>query len=202
MIRINLLPHREQARKDRRQQFISLAVLMVIAGGLIWFLGNILIGQRIDTQVSSNEFLKSEIASLDKEIAEIARLKEQTQSLLARKQVIESLQGNRTQTVMVFNELVRQMPEGVFLKSVKQTGGGINFTGYAQSNARVSQLMRNLDASPIFEKPLLQEIKAVSYNRRQVGEFNLNVSIEKPTVEEPAVKVGPATASAPAGGKP
>ncbi len=201
MIRINLLPHREQARKDRRQQFISLAVLMVIAGGLIWFLGNILIGQRIDNQVSSNEFLKSEIASLDKEIAEIARLKEQTQSLLARKQVIESLQGNRTQTVIVFNELVRQMPEGVFLKTVKQTGGGINFTGYAQSNARVSQLMRNLDASPIFEKPLLQEIKAVSYNRRQVGEFNLNVSIEKPTVEEPAMKVGLAAASAPAGGK-
>ena len=201
MIRINLLPHREQARKDRRQQFISLSVLVAIVGGLIWFLGNVLIGQQISDQVSSNDFVKSEIASLDKEIAEIARLKEQTQSLLARKQVIESLQGNRTQTVIVFNELVRQMPEGVFLKTLKQTGSGINFTGYAQSNARVSQLMRNLDASSIFEKPLLQEIKAVSFNRRQVGEFNLNVSIEKPPVDEPAVKVGVAAASAPAGGK-
>ncbi|MBS1208323.1 MAG: fimbrial protein, partial [Proteobacteria bacterium] len=93
MIRINLLPHREQARKERRQQFVSLAVLMVLAGAALWFVGSVLIGQKIDSQASSNEFLKSEIASLDKDIAEIARLKEQTQSLLARKQVIESLQG-------------------------------------------------------------------------------------------------------------
>jgi type IV pilus assembly protein PilN len=200
MIRINLLPHREQARKERRQQFIYLSVLVVLAGGLIWFFGSVLIGQRIETQVSSNGYLKTTIAALEEEISEISRLKEQTQSLLARKQVIESLQGNRTQTVMVFNELVRQMPEGVFLKTVKQTGNAINLTGYAQSNARVSQLMRNLDASPIFEKPLLQEIKAVPYNRRQVGEFSLNVSIEQPPVNEPALKAGVA-ASAPAGGK-
>lgn len=200
MIRINLLPHREQARKDRRQQFISLAVLMVLAGAAVWFVGNVLIGQKIDTQVSSNEFLKREIASLDKEIAEIARIKEQTQSLLARKQVIESLQGNRTETVVMFNELVKQMPEGVYLKSIKQAGSAINLTGYAQSNARVSQLMRNLDASPIFENPSLQEIKAVSLNRRQVGEFNLNVSIEHPHVDDANAKG--ASASAPAGGKP
>jgi type IV pilus assembly protein PilN len=183
MIRINLLPHREEARKDRRQQFISLAVLMVIAGAAVWFVGSTLIGSQIDAQNSSNDFLKREIASLDKEIAEIARLKEQTQSLLARKQVIESLQGNRTETVTVFNELLRQMPEGVFLKSLKQTGNNIVFVGYSQSNARVSQLMRNLDASPIFEKPALQEIKAVTYKSRPVGEFILGVSIEHPPVD-------------------
>jgi len=202
MIRINLLPHREQARKERRQQFVSLAVLMVLAGAALWFVGSVLIGQKIDSQASSNEFLKSEIASLDKDIAEIARLKEQTQSLLARKQVIESLQGNRTQTVVVFNELVRQMPEGVFIKSLKQTGSGINITGYAQSNARVSQLMRNLDASPIFEKPVLQEIKAASFNRRQVGEFNLDVSIERPPADDSSGSKVVAPGSAPAGGKP
>jgi type IV pilus assembly protein PilN len=202
MIRINLLPHREQARKERRQQFISLAVLMVLAGAALWFVGSVLIGQKIDSQASSNEFLKSEIASLDKDIAEIARLKEQTQSLLARKQVIESLQGNRTQTVVVFNELVRQMPEGVFIKSLKQTGSGINITGYAQSNARVSQLMRNLDASPIFEKPVLQEIKASSFNRRQVGEFNLDVSIERPPADDSSGSKVVTPGSAPAGGKP
>lgn len=183
MIRINLLPHREQARKDRRQQFVSLSVLMVLAGAAVWFVGSTLIGSQIDAQTSSNDFLKREIASLDKEIAEIARLKEQTQSLLARKQVIESLQGNRTETVTVFNELVKQMPEGVILKSLKQTGGGVVFVGYSQSNARVSQLMRNLDASPIFEKPLLQEIKAVSYKSRPVGEFILGVNIEKIPME-------------------
>ena len=201
MIRINLLPHREQARKDRRQQFVSLVVLMLLAGAAVWFVGHVLIGQRIESQMSSNDFLKREIASLDKEIAEIARIKEQTQSLLARKQVIESLQGNRTEMVVVFNELVKQMPEGVFLKSVKQSGRSINLTGYAQSNARVSQLMRNLDSSPVFEKPSLLEIKAVNFNRRQVGEFNLNVSIESPPVDEGGKVTPKTTISAPAGGK-
>lgn len=197
MIRINLLPHREQARKDRRQQFVSLSVLMVLAGAAVWFVGSTLIGSQIDAQTSSNDFLKREIASLDKEIAEIARLKEQTQSLLARKQVIESLQGNRTETVTVFNELVKQMPEGVFLKTMKQTDRIVTFTGLAQSNARVSQLMRNLDASPIFEKPLLKEIKAVSYRGRQVGEFVLAVSIERAPVQPvEAVKVGTSAAGA------
>lgn len=183
MIRINLLPHREEARKERRQQFISLSVLMAIAGAAVWFVGSTLIGSQIDAQNSSNDFLKREIASLDKEIAEIARLKEQTQSLLARKQVIESLQGNRTETVTVFTELLKQMPEGVFLRSLKQSGNGIVFVGLSQSNARVSQLMRNLDASPIFEKPVLQEIKAISYKGRQVGEFILGVTIEKTPVD-------------------
>ena len=183
MIRINLLPHREQARKERRQQFISLAVLTLILAGLIWFLGSTLIGSQIENQVSSNDFIKREIAALDKEIAEIARIKEQTQALLARKQVIESLQSNRTETVTIFNELVRQMPEGVFLRGVKQTGSGVLLTGYAQSNARVSQLMRNLDASPIFEKPLLQEIKKVSFKGRNVGEFILGVSVERAPTE-------------------
>lgn len=183
MIRINLLPHREQARKDRRQQFISLSALVFILAGLVWFVGTTLIGSQIDAQNESNAFLKREIASLDKEIAEIARLKEQTQSLLARKQVIESLQGNRTETVVIFNEMLRQMPEGVFLKSFKQSGNGVMLVGYAQSNARVSQLMRNLDASPIFEKPLLREIKAVTLKSRQVGEFILGVNIEKAPVD-------------------
>lgn len=195
MIRINLLPHREEARKERRQQFISMAVLVAIVGAAVWFVGSTLIGAQIDAQNDSNEFLKREISSLDKEIAEIASLKEQTQSLLARKQVIEALQANRTETVTVFNELVRQMPEGVFIKQLKQTGSSITFNGLAQSNARVSQLMRNLDASPIFEKPLLGEIKSTSYKGRNVGDFTLTVSIEKPVVDDagkPADKGGAA----------
>lgn len=179
MIRINLLPHREEARKERRQQFISMAVLVAIAGVAVWFVGSTLIGARIDAQNGSNEFLKREVASLDKEIAEIASLKEQTQSLLARKQIIESLQANRTETVTIFNELVKQLPEGVFIKQMRETGNSVIFTGLAQSNARVSQLMRNFDASPIFEKPVLGEIKSTSYKGRNVGEFTLTVSIER-----------------------
>jgi type IV pilus assembly protein PilN len=184
MIRINLLPHREEARKQRRNQFYSLLGLVALLGGVVWFVGHTLIGQRIDAQESSNDFVKREIAVLDKEIAEIKRLQEQTQALLSRKQVIESLQSNRAETVHVFNELGKQVPEGVFIRSVKQSGARINLLGYAQSNARVSQLMRNLDASPIFEKPELVEIKAADFNRRRVGDFNLFVSIEKATTDE------------------
>jgi type IV pilus assembly protein PilN len=207
MIRINLLPHREQARKDRRRQFISLVVLTVIAGAVIWFIGYVFLQQRLESQQASNDYLKSQISQLNKEIEQIAGIKEQTQALLARKQVIESLQGTRMQTVTMFNELTRQMPEGVYLKSVKQTGGKVNVTGYAQSNARVSQLMRNLDASPIFENPTLIEIKATTLNRRVVSEYNLDLSIEKPPVDDGSKKAVPAAgasvpaASAPVGGK-
>lgn len=179
MIRINLLPHREEARKQRRQQFYTLIVLVLLAAAAIAFVGYTLIGRQIEAQVSTNEYIKREIASLDKEIAEIKRLKEQTQALLSRKQVIESLQSNRAETVRVFNELARQTPEGVFIKTIKQHGLVINIVGDAQSNARVSQLMRNLDASPVFENPQLVEIKAVDYNKRRVNEFNLNISIER-----------------------
>jgi len=192
MIRINLLPHREEARKQRRTQFYTLLGLVALLGGVVWFVGHTLIGQRIDSQDSSNDFLKREVAVLDKEIAEIKRLQEQTQSLLSRKQVIESLQSNRAETVHVFNELGRQVPEGVFIRSIKQSGSRINMLGYAQSNARVSQLMRNLDSSPIFEKPELVEIKAADFNRRRVGDFNLFVSIEKPPVDQSAPVATPA----------
>lgn len=201
MIRINLLPHREQARKDRRSQFFATLGLVVLLGGVILFFGYVLLEQQIDHQDASNEFLKTQIANLDKDIAEIARLKDQTQSLLSRKQVIESLQSNRAQTVTMFNELVRQMPEGVYLKSVKQNGDTVTLIGNAQSNARVSQLMRNLDASPIFEKPNLIEIKAIQLNRRAVGEYNLTVSLEKPPVNAPAAASSAPAASTPAGGK-
>jgi len=207
MIRINLLPHREQARKDRRRQFFSLVVLTLIAGAVVWFIGYVFLQQQLESQQASNDYLKSQISQLNKEIEQIAGIKEQTQALLARKQVIESLQGTRMQTVTMFNELTRQMPEGVYLKSVKQTGNKVNVTGYAQSNARVSQLMRNLDASPIFENPTLIEIKATTLNRRVVSEYNLDLSIEKPPVDDGSKKAVPAAgasapaASAPVGGK-
>jgi type IV pilus assembly protein PilN len=190
MIRINLLPHREEARKQRRNQFYTLLGLVALLGGAVWFVGHFSVSQRIEAQESSNDFLKREIAVLDKEIAEIKRLQEQTQALLSRKQVIESLQSNRAETVHVFNELGKQVPEGVFIRSIKQTGDRINLLGYAQSNARVSQLMRNLDASPIFEKPELIEIKAADFNHRRVGDFNLFVSIEKTQVDQSDQKAG------------
>lgn len=174
MIRINLLPHREEAKKARREQFFVLAGLVSVLGLLIVFAGYTLIGGAISNQEGANNFLKSEIALLDKDLDQIKRLKEQTRALLARKQVIESLQRDRGETVYLLSELVKQVPEGVYLKSLKQDGLKVNITGYAQSNARLSALMRNLDASPWLEAPQLIESKAVILNGRRINEFGMN----------------------------
>jgi type IV pilus assembly protein PilN len=194
VIRVNLLPWREERRKARRQQFFALAGVVAAAAVVIWFLGYGAINGYIAAQDGKNAFLKSEIALLDKDIQEIQRLKEQTDSLLSRKRIIESLQANRTETVHLFNELVREVPEGVYLKTIKQTGSKINLTGYALSNARVSTLMRNLEASPVTERPDLVEIKAATVGNRRLSEFNLNVAITRQTTEDdkgakkPAIK--------------
>lgn len=203
MIRINLLPHREEKRKARREQFYALAGLMLALGGLIWFLGFTVINGYITTQEGKNSFLKSEIAVLDKQIEEIKKLKEQTDALLARKQVIESLQANRAETVYLFNELARQVPGGIYLRSVKQAGQKITLSGYAQSSARVSTLMRNLDESPLLERPDLVEIKAVTVDKRRLSDFTLNIHFTRQTVEDAKKPAGPkpAPAAAPKDGK-
>lgn len=179
MIRINLLPHREEAKKARREQFIVLAALVSVLGALIVFAGYTLIGGAISNQESKNDFLKREIAQLDKQLEQIKRLKEQTQALLARKQVIENLQRDRGETVYLLSELVSQVPEGIYLKSLKQEGLKVNITGYAQSNARISALMRNLESSPWLENPQLIESKAVVLNGRRSNEFGMNFTITR-----------------------
>lgn len=186
MIRINLLPHREEKRKARRQRFYALTGATVLAGLVIAFAVHTLIERRIDAQDAENNFLKQEIAGLDKEIEEIKRLREQTEALLARKQVIESLQTNRADAVNLFNVLAREVPEGIYLKSVKQAGGRINLVGYAQSSARVSALMRNLEATEFLEKPELVEIQATSIANRRLNQFGLNVQIQREHSPQPA----------------
>lgn len=184
MIRVNLLPWREERRKARRQQFFAFAGVIAAIAAVIWFMGYGAINGYVSAQEGRNAFLKSEITALDKEIEEIKRLREQTDSLLSRKRVIESLQANRTETVHLFNELARQVPEGVYLKSIKQSGDKINLVGYAQSNARVSSLMRNLEASPVMERPDLAEIKSAAVGNRRLSEFNLNVYITRQTTDD------------------
>lgn len=184
MIRINLLPHREEKRKARRQQFYALSGLVSVLAALIVFLLYSIIGGYISSQEEKNDFLKKEIAVLDKQIDQIKRLKEQTQALLARKQIIESLQRDRAEAVNLLNELTKQMPEGIYLRSVKQSGTRVGLIGYAQSNARVSTLMRNLEASPWLEKPQLVEIKAVSVDKRRLNEFNMNVTLTRAPAQE------------------
>jgi type IV pilus assembly protein PilN len=182
MIRVNLLPHREEKRQRRKQQFAVLAglcaTLALVVGGLVWFL----LDQQVTQQQANVAYMKDEISKLDKQIDEIRKIREETQSLLAKKQVVEGLQSNRSEPVQLLDQLLRQLPEGVFLKAVRQSGTKIKVEGYAQSNARVSALMRNLGASPYLENPELVEIKAVNLNQnpnQRVNEFTMNISIKR-----------------------
>ena len=188
MIRINLLPHREEKRKARRQQFYTLLGMVSVLAGLLVFLVYTVIAGYISAQESKNDFLKKEIAVLNKQVDEIRRLKEQTQALLARKQIIESLQRDRAEAVRLLGEMVKQMPEGVYIRSVKQDGVKIILSGYAQSNARVSTLMRNIEASPWLEKPQLIEIKAVTLDKRRLNEFSMTVALKRAPVEDGSKK--------------
>jgi len=182
MIRINLLPHREAKRKARRQQFYVLLGLVSVLAAVIWFLGFSLINRQITLQTETNEFLKREISSLDKEIDEIKKIQEQTNALLSRKRVIEALQANRTETVHLFNELAKQVPEGIYLRALVQTGQKIAITGYAQSNARITTLMNNLDESPLLERSTLVETKAETVGNRRLNAFSITTTISRQTV--------------------
>ena len=134
MIRINLLPHRELKRKARQQQIgISAGAVFAVSLFIIWA-GYDVIAGKIETQNGRNQFLNNQIAVLDRQIAEIKDIKNQTQELLSRKDVVETLQGNRAEVVHLLDQLVRQLPDGVYLKSIKQNGQNVNLNGYAQSN--------------------------------------------------------------------
>ncbi|MBV9361594.1 MAG: PilN domain-containing protein [Betaproteobacteria bacterium] len=180
MTRVNLLPHREERRKRARQHFFVLAGGAAVIGIAVVGLMHTFYVGRIEVQKSRNSFLKNEIVKLDKDIAEIKKLRDEIAALLARKQVIETLQADRAQTVHLLEELVRQTPEGVYLRQVTQRGGNINIKGYAQSNARVSTLMRNIDSSPWLGGPQLIEVHASTVEKRRVSEFDMNLSIKRP----------------------
>src|SRR5574340_280165 len=175
MIRINLLPHRELARAARRRQFNLLLGMAVAAGIVVVLLGHSVIAARQSTQEARNAYLQQEIAKLDGQIGEIKKIREETRALLERKQVVETLQSNRTEVVHLFDQLIRLLPDGLYLKSFKQVGDVVTLSGYTQSSARVSTLMRNLDGSPWFEAPALVEIKAATVNNLRANEFVLTV---------------------------
>ena len=177
MIRINLLPHRELKRKALQKQFSILAGIVGAIGFLIVWAGHNIITDQVDHQNTRNQYLNDQIVVLDKQIEEIREIKLQTQELLARKGVVETLQGSRAEVVHLLDQLVRLLPDGVYLESVKQEGHSINLVGYAQSNAWVSTLMRNLESSQWLESPVLIEIKAVTVNNARLNEFNLNVRL-------------------------
>ena len=184
MIRVNLLPHREEKRKARQKQFGILAGLAAAIGvavvGLLWFVFD----SQIENQKGRNNYLNTEIVKLDKQIDEIKRIREETASLLSKKQVVEGLQSNRSEPVYLLDQLLRQLPEGLYLTSIKQIGQKISVSGYAQSNARVSAFMRNIEASPYLGNPNLIEIKSVTLNTQRANEFILDFVIKRVVVEE------------------
>lgn len=195
MIRINLLPHREAKRAQRRREFNFILVGVVVAAAAIWYVGKLYLDERTATQQRRNDLLVAENKKLTEQIDEIKKLKDQTAALLARKQVVETLQVNRSASVKLVDQLVRQLPDGVYLKSVKQTGQKVNLVGLAQSNARVSTLMRNLESSPYLQNAELVEIKAVTDRNQRVNEFSLNISLKGLEVA-PTGKPGPAAPAA------
>lgn len=192
MIRINLLPHREIRRKRQQQHFLILLGSVIAMGVVVWFGVHYFLDSEFNTQSGRNRYLQGEIAKLDKQIEEINRLKEQTAALLARKQVVETLQSNRSEVVHLLDQLVRQLPDGVYLRAVKQTGNRVTINGFTQSQARVSTLMRNLDSSPQLENPSLVEVKAVQQGGVRTNEFTLNVMITRaasaPSPAKPGAK--------------
>ena len=184
MIRINLLPHREAKRKQKQTAFVALMALGGVAGAAVVLLVGGYNQSRIATQNERNLVLKTANAELDKRISKIASLKSEIEALKARQQAVEDLQGDRNQPVYLLDELVRQMPDGVHLKSFKQDGQRVLLNGYAQSQERVAELLRNLSgASPWLEHPDLTEVRAAtlaqSKTGRKVVEFTLNVAIKR-----------------------
>jgi type IV pilus assembly protein PilN len=207
MIRINLLPHREIRRKQQQKEFFIMLGAVVGLGATIWFAAHSYLSGQLEEQNGRNTYLETEIASLDKQIEEIKKVQEQTTALLQRKKIVESLQANRAETVYLLDQLVRQLPDGVYLKSVQQKANRVAVNGFAQSNARVSTFMRNLESSPYLEKPSLVEIKAITDKTSRISEFTLSVLLtrgkDEPAGKKPAA-AGAAipTAKVVAGGKP
>ncbi len=190
MLRINLLPHRQIKRAELQREFGLMALMAAGAACAVVFLGWQFLGSQRDAQVERNTRLETAIAGLDKEIADIKDLKDQINNVLERKQIVENLQTNRSQAVVILDELTRQLPEGLYLKSIKQTGNLITLEGVADTNARVATLVRNLSVSNWMEMPNLVEIKSLTVNGIKQNEFTLNVSLKAQKAEEAPKNAG------------
>lgn len=190
--RLNLLPWREMRRREQDRQLLTIAIGAWVLMVVIVFYAHIHVTGLIDAQNRRNEFLKQEIAKVEKQIREVAAIKKRREALIARMNVIQQLQADRTRVVRIFDELVRRVPEGVQLTSLKQTGAdNMALTGVAQSNARVSALMRNLAASDWFDDPKLNVINVRHKGNDRVSEFSMKVKNvtkkkKKPTAEPKA----------------
>ena len=185
MILINLLPHREEKRRQRKRAFfagLGLAALVGVGVAGIWFT---VLQQMTAAQTSRNEFLRVEIARLDAQVKDIANLRSEIEALKARQKSVEDLQTDRNTPVYLLDEVARQTPEGIYLTSIKQTGQVVLVVGVAQTNERVSEFLRNIATSPWLERPELVEIKAANVTtagkeQRRLYEFSMRVTLKRP----------------------
>jgi len=177
-MRINLLPHRQIKRAERQRQFGLMALFSAVLASAIVFAGWTYLGSKKQAQLDRNARLEQAIAQLDIEIADIQELKDQINNVLERKQIVENLQTNRSQAVVVLDELARQLPEGLFLKSITQSGNVITLQGVADTNARVATLVRNLQVSNWLTSPVLIEIKTSTLNGVKQNDFTMKVNLK------------------------
>ena len=173
MIRVNLLPHRAEKRKARQVQFIAFSVISLVVGLIVVGVVHVAINSQIEYQGRRNQYLTEQIVLLDKQIAEINQLKAEIAALDSRKTVVEKLQSTRSDVVHLLDQMLRILPDGVYLKTIKQVGSKINLVGYTQSNARVSTLMRSIESSPWLEPPTLIQIIATTTSGTRMSEFSL-----------------------------
>lgn len=185
MPRINLLPWREAERKQRRQEFGVGAVGALVFAGAIAFAVNLQMSSAISNQNERNQYLKDETAKLDKQIAEILALDQEKQRLVARMQVIEQLESSRAEVVHLFDQIVKTLPDGVYLTSIKQNNRKIQLKGVAQSSSRVSNYMRNLDGSDWLADPAL-DILETKGSGDAGSDFTLNATQESPNLKASA----------------
>ncbi|MBI3285340.1 MAG: PilN domain-containing protein [Burkholderiales bacterium] len=189
MIKINLLPHREEKRKQLKSAFYSLLMLSTILAALLTIMVGAYFGQQLNAQTERNAFIKKENALLDEKIKEIATLKQEIDALKARQQAVEDLQGDRNQPVFLLDELVKLTPEGVYMRTLKQDGQRVILNGYAQSQDRVAELIRNLgNKSEWMYKPDLNDIHSTGIGQgrdaKKVFDFTVNVGIKRPREKE------------------
>lgn len=179
MPRVNLLPWREELRKQRRTEYLSLLGVCAVVAIAVWFSIHLYFNALIEQQQRRNNFLTAEIKLLDKKIAEIKQLEKEKENLIARMKAIETLQTSRPIVVHLFDELVSTLPDGVYLTSISQTGNKVTIKGVAQSNARVSNYMRNVEASQWVQNPKLSIIQSKTEDGKRIADFTLTLTQTK-----------------------
>ena len=190
MMRINLLPHRQIKRAAKQREFGLMGLMAAGAACAVVFLGWQFLSAQNNTQLERNSRLEKANTELDKQIADIKDLKDKINNVLERKNVVENLQTNRSQAVVILDELTRQLPEGIYLKSIKQAGNLITIDGVADTNARVATLVRNLSVSNWMQSPNLVVINAATVNNIKQNEFTVTVSLKTQKTEVAPKKVG------------